>query len=59
MRDALIVIFAVVGLALFVAGDVLWLLRRRQGRPLNLRFTGTLVAAGVLLVILAGVLRSS
>lgn len=35
------------GLALFVAGDVLWLLRNTFNRPMNLRLTGGLVGGGI------------
>ena len=38
------------GLALFIAGDVLWLARNTLSRPMDIRITGGLVAAGVLLM---------
>jgi O-antigen ligase len=55
MREALTIFFALLGLGLFVAGDVLWLVRRAQGKPLNLRFTGMLVFAGVAIFLFAAV----
>ncbi|MDA0364649.1 MAG: hypothetical protein O3B31_01095 [Chloroflexi bacterium] len=57
MRDALMLSLAVSGLVLFVAGDILWLMRRRQNRPMNLRFTGTLIAAGITIFLIASLLR--
>jgi hypothetical protein len=38
------------GLALFVAGDALWLVRNTFKRPMDMRITGGLVGAGVLLM---------
>lgn len=38
------------GLVLFVAGDVLWLVRNTFHRPMDLRVTGALVTIGVLLM---------
>ena len=53
MRDSLTLVVAFAGLALFVAGDVLWAIRRQRGRPMNLRLTGTLITAGVALFLFA------
>lgn len=36
-----------VGIALFVIGDLLWLMRNTLNRPMNLKLTGTLVGVGV------------
>ena len=36
-----------VGLVLFLAGDVVWMLSRRREEPLDLRLTGGLVFGGV------------
>ena len=44
-----LVLFAV-GLALFVIGDVLWLVRNTFNRPMNTRLTGGLVGVGVVLI---------
>jgi hypothetical protein len=40
----------ILGLVLFVGGDVLWLLRNTFDRPMNLRVTGGLVFGGVALM---------
>ncbi|MGE3962017.1 MAG: hypothetical protein AB7F65_10080 [Dehalococcoidia bacterium] len=50
MLDNLPLILFVVGLALFVIGDLLWLVRNTFDRPMNLRVTGSLVGAGILLL---------
>ena len=55
MRDALTISFAVTGIALFIAGDALWLIRRRRGRAMDLRVTGTLIAAGIALYLFASI----
>ncbi len=39
-----------VGLAMFIVGDVLWLLRNTFERPMNVRLTGGLVGGGVALI---------
>jgi hypothetical protein len=53
MRNVLTLLFALIGIGCFIAGDVLWLLRRRQDRPLDLRFTGGLIAAGIVIFFFA------
>jgi hypothetical protein len=58
MRQPLVIAFAALGLALFIAGDVLWLVRRARGRPIELRVTGTLVLAGVAIFFVAVALRA-
>lgn len=50
MTDAIVLVLFVVGLAMFVIGDLLWLLRNTFNRPMNLRVTGTLVGGGVALL---------
>lgn len=57
MRDALMLSLVLAGLALFIAGDVTWLIARQRRRPIDLRVTGTLIAAGVGLVIAATLIR--
>lgn len=44
---ALSMLLMLAGLALFVVGDVLWLLRNTFSRPMDMRVTGTLVFGGV------------
>jgi len=39
-----------IGLVLFVAGDILWLVRNTFDRPMNIRVTGGLVGSGILLL---------
>lgn len=51
MSNAPLILF-LAGLALFVAGDALWLLRNTFKRPMNVRVTGGLVAGGVLLMVI-------
>jgi hypothetical protein len=41
-----------VGLALFLAGDVVWVLSRRREESLDLRLTGGLVLGGVAIMVL-------
>jgi hypothetical protein len=48
--DNLPLILFAIGLALFVVGDVLWLVRNTFNRPMNMRLTGVLVGAGILLI---------
>jgi hypothetical protein len=48
--DNLPLILFGIGLVLFVAGDLLWLVRNTFNRPMNTRLTGGLVGAGVLLL---------
>lgn len=43
-------ILILTGLTLFVAGDLLWLMRNTFRRPMDIRVTGGLVAAGVLIM---------
>ena len=43
-------VLVLAGLALFVAGDALWLMRQTLNRPMNVRVTGGLVGAGIALV---------
>lgn len=50
MLDNLPLILFAIGLALFVVGDVLWLVRNTFNRPMNMRLTGVLVGAGILLI---------
>ncbi len=50
MLDNVALILFAVGLALFVVGDVLWLVRNTFNRPMNTRLTGGLVGIGVLLI---------
>lgn len=50
MLDNLPLILFAIGLALFVIGDVLWLIRNTFNRPMNTRLTGGLVGTGVLLI---------
>ena len=50
MLDNLPLILFAIGLALFVSGDVLWLVRNTFNRPMNTRMTGGLVGSGVLLI---------
>ncbi len=38
------------GIVLFVAGDLLWLVRNTFQRPMDIRLTGSLVALGVMLI---------
>ncbi|MDA1010883.1 MAG: hypothetical protein O2888_05350 [Chloroflexi bacterium] len=40
----------VTGMALFVTGDLLWLVRNTFNRRMDMRVTGGLVASGVLLM---------
>jgi len=48
--DALTLPLMLTGLVLFVVGDVLWLVRNTFKRPMDVRVTGGLVGAGVLLM---------
>ncbi len=57
MRTFFTLLLAAVGIAFFLAGDVLWLVRRRQGRMLSLRFTGGLIVAGIVIFFLAVLVR--
>lgn len=41
-----------VGLALFVIGDLMWLVRHTLSRPMNMQVTGGFVAAGVALMVI-------
>lgn len=50
MLENLPLILFAIGLALFVVGDVLWLVRNTFNRPMNTRLTGSLVGSGVLLI---------
>jgi hypothetical protein len=43
-------ILILVGLALFLAGDVMWLARNTMSRPMDIRVTGSLVGLGVLVM---------
>ena len=45
-----------VGLVLFLAGDVLWALSQRRKEPLDLRLTGGVILAGVAVMLLGLVL---
>jgi len=47
------------GVLLFVAGDVTWLIARQRNRSIDLRLTGSLITVGVVLVVIASVLRST
>jgi len=57
VRTTVSLALAVAGLALFVAGDAIWLRDRRRGQPLDLRLTGTLIGLGVLLFLVGALLR--
>ena len=48
--DTLTLILFLGGLALFIVGDVLWLLRNTFDRPMSVRVTGTLVGGGVAMI---------
>ncbi len=48
-----------IGLLLFLAGDVVWMLSRRRDEPLDLRLTGGLVFGGVALMVLGLVLLNA
>ncbi len=52
MADTLTLALLICGIVLFLAGDILWLARVTMSRPMNLRVTGGLVGAGVLLIAL-------
>lgn len=52
MPDQIPLILFIVGLTLFVMGDLLWLVRNTFNRPMNLRLTGGLVGSGILLLCL-------
>ncbi len=49
--DSIALALLVSGLALFVAGDALWLVRNTFKRPMSMRITGGLVGAGVLMMV--------
>ena len=46
-------VLAVTGIALFVAGDLAWLLRQTFDRPISMRVSGTLLGSGVVLFAIA------
>ena len=48
--DGLTLALLVSGLVLFVVGDILWFARHMRDRSMDLRMTGGLVGAGVLLI---------
>lgn len=50
MNDTLLLVVFLAGLAMFVVGDILWLVRNTFNRPMNLRLTGGLVIGGVVLL---------
>ncbi|MEX1021747.1 MAG: hypothetical protein WD058_01245 [Dehalococcoidia bacterium] len=50
MSTAVPLVLFVSGLVLFVVGDALWLLRNTFNRPMNVRLTGALILAGVVLL---------
>lgn len=50
MGENLTLILFLAGLAMFVVGDLLWLVRNTFDRPMHIRVTGGLIAAGMLLI---------
>lgn len=56
VNDGLTLVLLITGLLLFVAGDIMWFARHMMDRPMEIRVTGSLVGAGVLLIGL-GMLR--
>lgn len=50
MGENLTLILFLAGLAMFVVGDLLWLVRNTFNRPMHIRVTGGLIAAGMLLI---------
>lgn len=50
MADTITLWLFLAGLALFVTGDLLWLLRNTFNRPMQMRVTGALIGAGIVLL---------
>jgi uncharacterized membrane protein YidH (DUF202 family) len=51
LSNTVALLFILVGLALFVIGDLMWLVRHTLSRPMNMQVTGGFVAVGVALMV--------
>jgi hypothetical protein len=50
MGEQLTLILFLAGLAMFIVGDLLWLVRNTFNQPMHIRVTGGLIAGGMLLI---------
>lgn len=50
MNDTVPLVLFLAGVVLFILGDILWLVRNTFSRPMDLRLSGGMVAAGIALI---------